>query len=157
MKRAASAEPLKVGTYGGYFQDSFDQHILSRLHCKDTGIEIESIGQPTGEAWVVQLESAARGGEAPADISMMAHVPRLKGQNSRLWAPLDEAKASQYGEPCPITSSIATMTDRSAGSAPVSWYITLRDQYRRVPRGADKLGRRSGTRPTRTASHSSPS
>ena len=32
VKRAASAEPLRVGTYGGYFQDSFDTHVLSRLH-----------------------------------------------------------------------------------------------------------------------------
>ena len=60
VKRAASAEPLKVGTYGGYFQDSFDQHIYPDFTA-ETGIEIESIGQPTGEAWVVQLESPRPG------------------------------------------------------------------------------------------------
>ena len=61
ISRAASSEPLRVGTYGGYFQDSFDQHIYPDF-TRETGIEVESIGEPTGEAWLVQLETAARAG-----------------------------------------------------------------------------------------------
>ena len=56
-----AAEPLKVGTYGGYFQDFFDKHIFPEF-TQSTGIEIESIGEPTGEAWLVQLQAAARAG-----------------------------------------------------------------------------------------------
>ena len=44
---------LKVGVYGGYFKDSFDKHILPDF-TKDTGIKVESVAEPTGEAWLVQ-------------------------------------------------------------------------------------------------------
>ena len=68
--RTRAAATLKVGTYGGYFKDSFDEHIYPAF-TEETGIEIESIAEPTGEAWLVQLETAARGNIAPADVSMM--------------------------------------------------------------------------------------
>ena len=79
---------LKVGAYGGYFKDSFDKHIFPDF-TKSTGIKIESIAEPTGEAWLVQLEQAARAGVAPADVSMIAQGPMLRGQRTELWMPLD--------------------------------------------------------------------
>ena len=57
----AQGAPLKVGTYGGYFKDSFDEHIFPDF-TEETGIEVESVAEPTGEAWLVQLETAARAG-----------------------------------------------------------------------------------------------
>jgi len=57
---------LKVGAYGGYFKDSFDKHIFPDF-TKETGIKIESVAEPTGEAWLVQLEQAAHAGMAPAE------------------------------------------------------------------------------------------
>ena len=123
VRRASSAEPLKVGTYGGYFQDSFDTHIYPDF-TKDTGIEIESIGEPTGEAWLVQLETAARAGQAPADVSMMAQVPRLKGQNTKLWAPLDEA-ALPNSKNLPDHFVHRYDDGTISGIGAVSWYITL--------------------------------
>ena len=48
---------------------------------KETGIKVES--EPTGEAWLVQLEQAARAGVAPADVSMMAQVAMLRGAANR--------------------------------------------------------------------------
>jgi putative spermidine/putrescine transport system substrate-binding protein len=121
--RVRAAQTLKVGTYGGYFKDSFDQHIYPDF-TKETGIEVESIAEPTGEAWLVQLDQAARGGVAPADISMMAQVTRLKGQSAKLWAPLDESKL-------PNTKNlydhfVARYDDQKiAALGAVSWYITL--------------------------------
>src|SRR5215204_5167917 len=91
IRRARAQGSLKVGTYGGYFKDSFDEHIYPDF-TQETGIEIETVAEPTGEAWLVQLQTAARAGIAPADVSMMAQVTRLKGQNAQLWAPLDDAK-----------------------------------------------------------------
>ena len=38
--RTRAAETLKVGTYGGYFKDSFDEHIYPAF-TEETGIEIE--------------------------------------------------------------------------------------------------------------------
>lgn len=118
-----AAEPLKVGTYGGYFKDSFDEHIYPAF-TEETGIEVESVAEPTGEAWLVQLETAARAGVAPADVSMMAQVARLKGEKAQLWAPLDEAKLPNLENLEP--HFVHRYPDgRVSGVGAVSWYITL--------------------------------
>ncbi len=55
----AQDKSLKVGVYGGYFKDSFDKNIFPEF-TKATGIAVESVAEPTGEAWLVQLEQAAK-------------------------------------------------------------------------------------------------
>ncbi|MBP1806838.1 ABC transporter substrate-binding protein [Rubellimicrobium aerolatum] len=119
----AQGTSLKVGTYGGYFQDSFNQHIFPDFTA-ETGIAVESIGEPTGEAWLVQLEQAARANQAPADVSMMSQVARLKGEASSLWAPLDETKLTNLGN-LPEHFVHRTADSRLYGTGAVSWYITL--------------------------------
>lgn len=118
-----AAEPLKVGAYGGFFKDSFDEHVFPAF-TEDTGIAVESVAEPTGEAWLVQLQNAARAGVAPADVSMMAQVPRLKGERAELWAPLDEGKLpnAKFLEPHFVQRY---PDDRISGIGAVSWYITL--------------------------------
>jgi putative spermidine/putrescine transport system substrate-binding protein len=122
-RAARAAGTLKVGTYGGYFKDSFDQHIYPDFTA-ETGIEVESVAEPTGEAWLVQLQQAARAGQAPADVSMMAQVARLKGQNASLWAPLDEAKVPNIKNLHEHFVSRYPDGKISAIGA-VSWYVTL--------------------------------
>jgi len=122
-RRARAAQTLKVGTYGGYFKDSFDQHIYPDFTA-ETGIEVESIAEPTGEAWLVQLETTARAGVAPADVSMMAQVTRIKGQNADLWARLDESKLPNAKNL--IDTFVQRYPDgKIAAIGAVSWYITL--------------------------------
>jgi putative spermidine/putrescine transport system substrate-binding protein len=120
---SAAAQPLKVGVYGGYFKDSFDEHIFPRF-TEETGIEVESVAEPTGEAWLVQLQTAARAGQAPADVSMMSQVALQRGMATDLWTPLDESRLDnlQYVRP--------QLQNRNAdgelvGVGAVSWYITL--------------------------------
>lgn len=134
LQTAQAARSLKVGTYGGYFKESFDKHIYPDFTAA-TGIEIESIAEPTGEAWLVQLQAAARAGQAPADVSMIAQVSRLKGQKSGLWAPLDESRL-------PESSNVEAHhvhryeDDTIAGVGAVAWYITLvtnTDSYPTAP------------------------
>ncbi|HEV7436811.1 MAG TPA: ABC transporter substrate-binding protein [Pseudorhizobium sp.] len=141
---------LKVGVYGGYFKDSFDKNIFPEF-TKATGIAVESVAEPTGEAWLVQLEQAARAGQAPADVSMMSQVSLLKGMSTDLWAPLDMAKIENASGL--IDTFINKYPDgRVAGIGAVSWYITLvtnTDVYPEAPTSwaalwdpanADKLG-----------------
>lgn len=119
----AQDKTLKVGVYGGYFKDSFDKHIFP-VFTEATGIAVESVAEPTGEAWLVQLEQASRAGVAPADVSMMSQVATLKGMAADLWAPLDLAKIpnSEYLKP----EFINKYGDgRVAGIGAVTWYITL--------------------------------
>ncbi|WP_088344160.1 MULTISPECIES: ABC transporter substrate-binding protein [Rhodomicrobium] len=119
----AQDKSLKVGVYGGYFKDSFDKHIFPEF-TKATGIGVEAVAEPTGEAWLVQLQQAAKAGQAPADVSMMSQVAMLKGQATDLWAPLDMSKL-------PNTSNLVERfinkypDGRVAGIGAVSWYITL--------------------------------
>lgn len=119
----AQEKSLKVGVYGGYFKDSFDKHVFPEF-TKATGIVVESVAEPTGEAWLVQLDQAARAGEAPADVSMMSQVAMLKGQTTDLWAPIDMARLTNAGNL--LDQFVNKYPDgRVAGVGAVSWYITL--------------------------------
>ena len=130
----AQDKSLKVGVYGGYFKDSFDKNIFPGF-TKTTGIAVESIAEPTGEAWLVQLSQAARAGQAPADVSMMSQVAMLKGQANELWTPLDLDKIKNSSNL--LDRFINKYPDgRVAGIGAVSWYITLvtnTDVYKEPP------------------------
>jgi len=120
---SAAEKTLKVGVYGGYFKDSFDKHIFPDF-TKETGIKVESVAEPTGEAWLVQLEQAAKAGVAPADVNMMAQVAMLRGQKTNLWKPLDLNKIPNHKNLLPVF--IHKYPDGKVdGIGAVSWYITL--------------------------------
>jgi len=131
---AALAQPLKVAVYGGYFQDSFDAHIFP-LFTEQTGIAVESIAAPTGMAWLVQLETAARAGQAPADVSMMSQGPLQRGMTSGLWVALDESRLPN------VEYVLDPLVNRDAegnlvGVGAVSWFVTLvtnTDTYPEAP------------------------
>lgn len=130
----AQDKSLKVGVYGGYFKDSFDKNIFPEF-TKATGIAIESVAEPTGEAWLVQLEQAAKAGQAPADVSMISQVSMLKGQSTELWTPLDMGKIKNASGL--IDRFVNKYPDGSvAGIGAVAWYITLvtnTDVYKEAP------------------------
>ncbi len=119
----AQGKSLKIGAYGGYFKDSFDKNVFPKF-TEDTGIAVESVAEPTGEAWLVQLEAAARAGQAPADVSMMAQAPLLRGIASGAFAPLPEDALPnlEYVRP-QLLNRAADGTLVGVGA--VSWYITL--------------------------------
>lgn len=146
----AQDKSIKIGVYGGYFKDSFDKNIFPDF-TKATGIAVESVAEPTGEAWLVQLEQAAKAGQAPADLSMMSQVAMLKGQATELWAPIDMAKLKNASGL--IDRFVNKYPDgRVAGVGAVAWYITLvtnTDVFKEAPTSwnalwdpanADKLG-----------------
>lgn len=119
----AQGTPLKVGTYGGYFEESFRKHIFPDF-TDATGIAVESIPEPTGEAWLVQLQQAARAGQAPADVSMMAQVARIRGERADLWAKLD-ADTMPNTENLPDHFRHGYEDGSLYGTGAVSWFISL--------------------------------
>ena len=131
----AQGQSLKVGVYGGYFKDSFDKHVFPAF-TEATGIAVESIAEPTGEAWLVQLEQAARANVAPADVSMMSQVSTLKGIAAELWAPIDLAKIPNSTHLKP--EFINKYPDgRVAGIGAVTWFITLVSNTNAYPQAPD--------------------
>ena len=99
----------------------------------------------------MQLEQAAKAGQAPADVSMMSQTSTLKGQSTELWTPIDTAKIKHYDGLLP--QFINKYPDgRVAGIGAVAWYITLvtntnvyptaPDSWAALwdPANADKLG-----------------
>jgi putative spermidine/putrescine transport system substrate-binding protein len=146
----AEDKSIKVGVYGGYFKDSFDKNVFPEF-TKATGIAVESVAEPTGEAWLVQLDQAAKAGQAPADLSMMSQVAMLKGQATNLWTPIDMTKLKNASGL--IDRFVNKYPDgRVAGVGAVAWYITLvtnTDVFKEAPTSwnalwdpanADKLG-----------------
>jgi putative spermidine/putrescine transport system substrate-binding protein len=126
--------------YGGYFKDSFDANIFP-VFTEDTGIKVESVAEPTGEAWIVQLEAAAKAGQAPADVSMIAQGSILRGLASGLWAPLDAAAMPNLEY---VREQLLNKDESGnlVGVGAVSWYITLvtnTDTFPEAPSSWDEL------------------
>ncbi|MGQ9368269.1 ABC transporter substrate-binding protein [Azospirillum sp. ST 5-10] len=131
----AGDKTLKVGVYGGYFKESFDKHIFPEF-TRASGITVEGIAEPTGEAWLVQLEQAARAGQAPADVSMMSQTTMLKGMTTDLWAPLDPKRLPNADKVAAHLRN--TYPDgRLAGVGAVSWYVTLVSNTQAYPTAPD--------------------
>ena len=134
----AQDKSLKIGVYGGYFKDSFDKHIFPGF-TEASGIAVESVAEPTGEAWLVQLQQAAQANVAPADVSMMSQVATLKGMSVDLWAPLDLAKMASTSNVKP--EFINKYPDgRVSGIGAVTWYITLVSNTNAYPTAPDSWG-----------------
>ncbi len=88
----AQTRTIKIGSYGGYFEDSFKQHVYPEFTAA-TGIEVESITEPNGSDWLVTMQQAQAAGQVPADVSLYGRETILKGSRiGGLLAPVDLAK-----------------------------------------------------------------
>lgn len=93
----AQTRSLKVGSYGGYFEDSFKSFVYPAF-TEATGIEIESVTQPNSSDWLVTMQQATAAGTVPADVSLYARDALIKASRiGGLLAPLDPTnmKASE--------------------------------------------------------------
>ena len=85
----AKERSLKVGSYGGYFEDSFKSFVYPAF-TEATGITIESVTQPNSSDWLVTMQQATQAGTVPADISLYARDALIKASRiGGLLAPLD--------------------------------------------------------------------
>jgi putative spermidine/putrescine transport system substrate-binding protein len=121
---------LKVSTYGGFFEENFAA--MYPAFTEETGVEIESIAQPTSEVWVVQLDQSVRAGTPPpADISMLSGVGIQRAINGDVLATYgmsDLPNAANLAEGYVRTDDAGNIT----GVGAVSWYITLVSNTERV-------------------------
>ena len=90
----AKERSIKVGSYGGYFEDSFKKHVYPEF-TKSTGIKVESVTQPNSADWLVTMQQAAASKTVPADLSLYGRDTMLKASRiGELLAPLDTSKIS---------------------------------------------------------------
>ncbi|MEO1733205.1 MAG: substrate-binding domain-containing protein, partial [Pseudomonadota bacterium] len=93
----AQSRSVKIGSYGGYFENSFKEFVYPEF-TKATGIEVESVTQPNSSDWLVTLQQALAAGNIPTDISLFARDTMIKASRiGDLIAPLDLAKIPGAG------------------------------------------------------------
>lgn len=73
----AQNRSLKIGSYGGYFEDSFKKHVYPAF-TEATGIAVESVTQPNSTDWLVTMQQATSAGAVPADLSLYARDTLIK-------------------------------------------------------------------------------
>jgi putative spermidine/putrescine transport system substrate-binding protein len=126
---------IKVGTYGGFFEENFRK--MYPAFTEEFDVEVESVSQPTSEVWVTQLQQAiAAGGTPPADVSMLSGVGLQRAINGEILAtyrttdiPTSENLAEGYVR----TDAEGNVT----GVGGLSWYITLVSNTDRVKESPD--------------------
>lgn len=92
MPALASERSIKIGSYGGYFEDSFKKHVFPEF-TKATGIKVESVTQPNSADWLVTMQQAASSGTVPSDLSLFARDTMIKSSRiGDIIAPLDLSK-----------------------------------------------------------------
>lgn len=88
----AQERSLKIGSYGGYFEDSFKEYVYPAF-TEATGIAVESVTQPNSTDWLVTMQQATAAGTVPADLSLYARDAMIKASRiGGLLAPLDPKK-----------------------------------------------------------------
>lgn len=73
----AQAHSLKIGSYGGYFENSFKEHVYPAFTAA-TGIEVQSVTQPNSTDWLLTMQQATVAGNVPADLSLYARDTMIK-------------------------------------------------------------------------------
>lgn len=81
MPAIAQTRTLKVSSYGGYFEESFKEHVFPEF-TKATGIEVESVTQSDSPDWLADMIQAAASGSAPSDVSMFSPDIMIKASRS---------------------------------------------------------------------------
>ncbi|MEM9911802.1 MAG: extracellular solute-binding protein [Pseudomonadota bacterium] len=85
----AGERSLKIGSYGGYFENSFKEYVYPAF-TEATGIAVESVTQPNSTDWLVTMQQATKAGKVPADLSLYARDSLIKASRiGGLLAPLD--------------------------------------------------------------------
>lgn len=119
----AQSRSLQVGSYGGYFENSFKEYVYPEFTAA-TGIEVESVTQPNSADWLVTLQQAAAAGKTPTDISLFGRDTMIKA--SRVGGLLSALDLSKM----PNTSNLDSYfvfegPDGPQGVGAMSWFSAM--------------------------------
>ncbi|MEM6946365.1 MAG: extracellular solute-binding protein, partial [Pseudomonadota bacterium] len=119
----AKSRSIKIGSYGGYFEDSFKKHVYPAF-TEATGIAVESVTQPNSADWLLTMQQAAQAGTVPADLSLYGRDTMIKATRiGDLLAPLDISKV-------PTASGLEEVFIYEAGGGvrgvgAMSWFVSM--------------------------------
>lgn len=119
----AQSRSIKIGSYGGYFENSFKEFVYPEFTAA-TGITVESVTQPNGPDWLLTMQNAAATGAVPADLSLYGRETVIKATRiGGLLKPLDLSKV-------PTSSSLDPYfifeTDQGpVGVGAMSWFVSM--------------------------------
>lgn len=116
------ARSLKVSTFGGYFERMFAEHVYPAF-TKATGIAVQSIEQPEGAQFLLQLAAANQAGKPPMDVGCIIEVDVLRGRAMKLWSTLDGSKMPNLSRLLPNLAPAANAALDNV--AAMSVYMTL--------------------------------
>ncbi|MBW4983922.1 extracellular solute-binding protein [Mameliella sp. CS4] len=119
----AQSRSLKIGSYGGYFEDSFKEFVYPAF-TDATGIAVESVTQPNSTDWLVTMQQATAAGSVPADLSLYARDTLIKA--SRIGGLLKPLNLSAM----PATSNLDPYFVFEASEGPLgvgamSWFTAM--------------------------------
>jgi putative spermidine/putrescine transport system substrate-binding protein len=118
----APARSLKVSTFGGYFERMFAEHVYPAF-TKATGIAVQSIEQPEGAQFLLQLAAANQAGKPPMDVGCITEIDVLRGRPMQLWRTLDGSKMPNLSRLLPNLAPAANVPLDHVPA--MSWFMTL--------------------------------
>ena len=140
LRRAHAASPLRVSSFGGYFEDSLSDYIYPDF-TEDTGIAIESISQRGDFSWFTMIETGANAGNPPTDVTMTAGQGPSRAPH--VFQALDESKIPNLKN---VPENLLHRKDDGslaavAFAAGYSTFVTNTDTYPEAPKSwADAWG-----------------
>ncbi|MEM6487817.1 MAG: extracellular solute-binding protein [Pseudomonadota bacterium] len=119
----AQSRSLKIGSYGGYFENSFKEHVYPAF-TEATGIAVESVTQPNSADWLLTMQNAASAGQVPADISLYGRDTMLKAARiGGLIIPIDVGKVATASSLDPYF--LFEANDGVVGVGAMSWFVSM--------------------------------
>ncbi len=119
---AAGGRSIKVAAYGGNFEQAMAKYVYPVFE-KKTGIKVESISEPAGLQFLLQLIEANKAGVAPMDLCISTAVDIQRGRNANLWRSRDPKPLTNLGNLPPQYVSNGPKGIDGVGA--VGWFLAL--------------------------------
>ncbi|WP_342234796.1 ABC transporter substrate-binding protein [Inquilinus sp. OTU3971] len=130
----AAERSLKVSTYGGYFEESFNKFVYPAF-TKATGIAVNSVSQPSGVQFLIQLAEANRAGLPPMDLCTAAQSERVRGDRNKMWKAYDTTRIPNLSN---LPDFYVGKGDSGVyGIGAMAWYMTLIINPEELPAAPD--------------------
>ena len=118
----AGGGSLRVSSYGGNFEQALRDHVYP-VFTEATGIRVESMPQPAGLQFLLQLIEANKAGQAPMDLCISAPVDVMRGEAAGLWRTRPETAIPNLAN---LPDTYVTRTPGGvAAIGCIGWYFTM--------------------------------